>query len=93
MLRTRSLVSTILRSSALLLGGACLSGCEPAIREEFRTAAFSSVQTGVSSILQGVVDGLFAVAEPEPSGTSTGGGTDTGGGDTGGGTTGDTSAP
>lgn len=64
------------RSAALILACAAMTGCEPAVRDEFRAAALGSVQTGVNAILQGLVDGIFAVAEPEgDSGTGGTGGT------------------
>jgi hypothetical protein len=42
----------------------CLSGTE------FRSAAAPAIKTGVNSILDGLVDGLFAVVEPDPVDTS-----------------------
>lgn len=42
----------------------CLSGTE------FRAAAAPAIKTGVNSILDGLVDGLFAVVEPDTAGTS-----------------------
>ncbi len=40
-----------------------LSGCS--LGEEFRAAAGPAVETGVNAILDGLVDGLFAVIEPD----------------------------
>jgi hypothetical protein len=42
----------------------CLSGTE------FRSAAAPAIKTGVNSILDGLVDGLFAVVEPDAAETS-----------------------
>jgi hypothetical protein len=39
--------------------GGCLTG------KEFRAAAGPAMESGVDSILDGLVDGLFAVIEPE----------------------------
>ena len=57
---------------ALLVCGMCvLPGCLTG--EEFRAVAGPSVQSGVTSIVNGVLDGLFAVIEPETTTDSTGG--------------------
>lgn len=40
------------------------TGCDTA--ERFRAAAGSSLHTGVQSIATGLIDGVFAVFEPEP---------------------------
>jgi hypothetical protein len=42
----------------------CLSGTE------FRSVAAPAIKTGVSSILDGLVDGLFAVVEPDTADTA-----------------------
>ncbi len=47
--------------STLVLGG--LSGCEAG--REFRAAAVPALQTGVTQILTGLLDGIFAVIEPD----------------------------
>jgi len=39
------------------------AGCEEA--EEFRAAAASSLRSGVQTIATGLIDGLFAVFEPD----------------------------
>ncbi|MCC7291448.1 MAG: hypothetical protein IT449_05230 [Phycisphaerales bacterium] len=59
-------------------GGTALSfgGCE-AHADEFREAAAPALRTGVDSLMDGLVEGVFAVVEPEASSTddsaSTGG--------------------
>ena len=45
---------------ALLLS----AGCE-AITKEFRAVAGPAIETGVNSILDGLVDGFFAVFDPD----------------------------
>lgn len=44
------------------------SGCTPG--REFRAAAGPAIQNGISLILDGLVDGIFAAIEPEPDGQS-----------------------
>jgi hypothetical protein len=64
--RTRGGKRTIRRLGAMLaligLPVAFSMGCDDAIAREFRDAAASSLQTGVTSILNGIVEGVFAVA-------------------------------
>ncbi len=48
---------------AIALGLLTLTGCEELVNE-FRTVAGSNLQQGVLSILTGVVDGAFAVFDP-----------------------------
>jgi hypothetical protein len=51
-----------------------LTGCsDDEISKEFRSAAFGSIETGVKSIIDGVVTGVFTVATPstDASGTTT----------------------
>ncbi|MGE0479046.1 MAG: hypothetical protein AB7Q17_01120 [Phycisphaerae bacterium] len=57
----RSVACTALVGLALL-GGA---GCDDDTSREFRDAALDSLQQGVSTILDGIVDGAFAVLEVE----------------------------
>lgn len=45
--------------------GPLLAGCPDDVQREFRAAAGSSLQQGVNAILDGFVDGFFAVFEPE----------------------------
>ena len=47
-----------------------MSGCT-LITDEFRATAVPALQTGVQSILTGLVDGLFAVVDPGTSATGT----------------------
>jgi len=48
----------------LLLSLTGTLGCEAG--REFRSAALPAIESGVSSILNGVLDGFFAAIEPEP---------------------------
>jgi len=52
----------------LLVVAACSTGCR--FGREFRDVAGPSIHSGVSLILNGVVDGAFAAFEPD---TTTGG--------------------
>ena len=55
--------------AAVALGGSSLmriSACTGDLGMEFRNAAGDSIQTGVQSIVTGVIDGLFTVLDPEP---------------------------
>jgi hypothetical protein len=57
---TRSLKLVGMLSGLYLLG---LNGCAGA--QEFRAVAGDSLQTGLTTIATGVIDGLFAVFEPD----------------------------
>ena len=48
----------------LVLPVALCTGCDDALLREFRSAAAGSLQTGLTSILNGVVQGVFAVVSP-----------------------------
>jgi len=53
---------------AVSLGGASvlpISACDGMLGTEFRTAASDSIKTGVQSIVSGLIDGVFAVVEPD----------------------------
>ncbi len=50
-----------------LLGLTLLAGCDSEMAKEFREVASPSLQSGISSILDGVVDGVFAVVDPDTS--------------------------
>jgi len=59
--------------AAVVLGGAGLlpiSVCNGTLGREFRAAAGSNIQQGAQSILSGVLDGVFAVLQPNPTGSS-----------------------
>jgi hypothetical protein len=56
----------------LMTGALLLCGCPDDVQREFRDAAGDSLQQGVSAILDGFVEGFFAVLEPEEE-TTTGG--------------------
>lgn len=45
------------------LGLTIASGCREA--EEFRAVAGNQVQSGLTSIVTGLIDGIFAVIEPD----------------------------
>ena len=49
-----------------------VSGCGAA-GKEFRSIAGPAVQQGVSSIVNGLLDGVFAVVDPNTTGNSTSG--------------------
>ena len=56
---------------SLGLGGSTafsFGGCE-AHADEFREAAAPALRTGVDSLMDGLVEGVFAVVEPESSST------------------------
>jgi hypothetical protein len=57
----------------LIFNSAGTIACD-GVFEEFRAAASGELKAGVNSILDGVVTGVFAVFEPDDSGTSTDGG-------------------
>jgi len=47
-----------------LLGLLPLAGCD-AVNKEFRAAAGPAIESGVDAILDGLVDGFFAVFDPD----------------------------
>jgi hypothetical protein len=53
------------------------AGCGDDLAREFRAAAIGGVETGVNAIFDGLLNGLFTVADPDPNstGSSTGTGT------------------
>jgi hypothetical protein len=59
-----------------LLGG-LTTGCDDEVRKEFAAAAVDGIETGVNSIVDGVLTGIFTVAEPDAETTDTGGTGDT----------------
>ena len=49
------------------------TGCEKEVQDEFRSAAAGALQTGFSAIFDGILDGVFAVIEPnDPVGSEAG---------------------
>ena len=52
------------------------AGCGDEVSKEFREAALGSIETGMNAVVDGLLDGFFAVAEPDS--TSTDSGTATG---------------
>jgi hypothetical protein len=49
-----------------VLGPLLLAGCDDAVRDEFRGAALSQVESGVKAIFDGILTGIFTIAEPSP---------------------------
>ena len=62
---TRSLLPRLLSRGAIGLLIVLQSGCIPIEGTEFRDAALPAIETGINAILDGLVDGIFAVIEPE----------------------------
>ena len=58
--RNRRIMLTLGGSLALTLA----SGCNAA--EEFRSIAGGQIQSGLTSIATGLIDGIFAVIDPDP---------------------------
>ena len=52
-------LSIVIASCALLQ-----TGCKPGV--DFVGAALPSLETGLNAIVDGLLDGLFAIIEPEP---------------------------
>ncbi|TWT45559.1 hypothetical protein RAS1_19870 [Phycisphaerae bacterium RAS1] len=50
--------------------GLASTACQDAVFTEFRAASNDLLQTGARNIALGLVDGLFAVTDPEGSGTA-----------------------
>lgn len=69
--RSTRCAATLAAVFALACGGGC--GASD-LSAEFRAAAGDQLQTGVTALLNGLVDGAFAVLEPGDS-TATGNGT------------------
>jgi len=57
--------SAIRKSIAMIMFAAMLplTGCAEA--EEFRSVAGSTIQAGVQTVASGIIDGLFAVLDPD----------------------------
>jgi hypothetical protein len=75
--RSFGLIGATLALLALTLPLA--SGCDDTTSATFRAAAMDSIQTGLNSILEGLLNGAFAVAQGDTNtdGTSSTSGTDT----------------
>jgi len=56
-------------ATMLCLGMLIAAGCESS--QQFREAAGPALESGVNSILDGLVDGFFAVYEPDEPATAT----------------------
>ncbi len=48
------------------------TGCGDELEREFRQAAIGGLETGLRAITDGLLDGLFAVADPNGGGTTGG---------------------
>ena len=59
---------------AALLPALLCTGCGDDLEREFRSAAIGGIETGVNSIVGGLLDGLFAVADPANGDASQSGG-------------------
>lgn len=66
-------VARLLLMGLLLTGTAGTLGCDT--WDEFRTVAGPNIETGVNAFVDGILDGLFAVFEPDED-ISDNGGTD-----------------
>jgi hypothetical protein len=64
--RSAQTLNLVLGAGGLLLQAGC-----PLTGREFREVATPAVHTGVSQILNGLLDGLFAAIEPEAEDAST----------------------
>lgn len=75
--RTCSRTFRVWGATAALLALALVvcPGCDKDIRQEFVSAAISNLESGVNAIMDGLLDGLFEVAEPAASSTGGSGGT------------------
>jgi hypothetical protein len=45
-------------------------GCDDEVSAEFRAAALDSIHQGFDAIAQGILDGVFAIAEPNQDSSS-----------------------
>ncbi len=55
------------RCAALaILAPLLVAGCDDAVRDEFRAAAIAQVESGVKAIFDGILTGIFTIAEPTP---------------------------
>ncbi len=68
---TRTRCPRTLTFALLVCGMSVLPGCLTG--DEFRTVAGPGVQSGVTSIVNGVLDGLFAIVEPDTTSKSANG--------------------
>lgn len=48
-----------------LVGGAQLGACNTTLAREFRSVAGTGLQQGVTTIANSLIDGVFAVLEPD----------------------------
>ncbi len=51
-------------TALILLAGLSMGGCNDDF-DEFRTAAGPQLEAGIDALLDGLVDGIFAVVEPD----------------------------
>jgi len=69
MRRDRSKASSVLAGVLACCAVVVLSGCDE-LTDEFRSAAAPSLKSGTTAVLTGLVDGAFAVFEPDGDSTS-----------------------
>jgi hypothetical protein len=70
--RTMSKMMASVVTLGVLTGG--MTGCEPTVEAEFRAAANGAIQQGILSVLEGIVNGAFAVLDPDKKDNSGAGG-------------------
>lgn len=70
--RPRSLRTCGAILALLLVPLALSAGCDEEIQKEFRDAAVGSIESGVNNIADGIINGIFAVAEVNGSSDSSG---------------------
>ena len=70
MRKTNRVLRLALGASAMMAGGLRVGGCSE-YSQEFRQAATPMLRSGVNALLDGLVEGVFAVVEPEASSEGT----------------------
>jgi hypothetical protein len=75
--RTLCVAGAVAALAALGLGS--LAGCDDSVSQEFRAAAMGSIESGVKTIADGILTGVFTVADPTQNSNSTTNGGTTGG--------------
>ncbi len=63
-MRQNRIARTFLRTFVLLGGASMLCACDSDVALEFRTVAGDGLQQGVTSIVNAVLDGIFAIVDP-----------------------------
>ncbi len=49
----------------LLVVTGLATGCGDELEREFRSAAVGSIESGVNAVVDGLLDGVFAIADPD----------------------------